>query len=169
MVGVIATDAPAPRRPWTLTEGRAAVLQATGNAVLAEGLTAANPASLLRNSSHRDEDARPRRVSDPVGGEVRSRLHEPIQHARIWIPPAICVSPLTTRARGIPNGTRHNLLRKAGIGGAAVFSVSMRSLSRLDALASATSGQKGAYSTRGRVRSAAARRTRTTSGSATTR
>jgi protein-tyrosine phosphatase len=49
MVGVIATDAHAPRRPWTLAEGRAAVLQATGDAVLADGLTAANPASLLRD------------------------------------------------------------------------------------------------------------------------
>ena len=49
MVGVIATDAHAPRRPWTLAEGRSAVLQATGDAVLAEGLTAANPASLLRD------------------------------------------------------------------------------------------------------------------------
>jgi hypothetical protein len=49
MVGVIATDAHAPRRPWTLAEGRTAVLQATGDAVLADGLTAANPASLLRD------------------------------------------------------------------------------------------------------------------------
>jgi protein-tyrosine phosphatase len=49
MVGVIATDAHAPRRPWTLAEGRAAVLRATGDAALADGLTAANPASLLRD------------------------------------------------------------------------------------------------------------------------
>jgi len=49
MVGVIATDAHAPSRPWTLAEGRAAVLRATGDAVLAEGLTGANPAALLRD------------------------------------------------------------------------------------------------------------------------
>ena len=47
-----------------------------------------------------------------------------------------------------PNGTRRNLLRKAGIGGAAVFGVGAL-LSPLDALASATSGQKGEYSTPG--------------------
>ena len=47
-----------------------------------------------------------------------------------------------------PQGTRRNLLRKAGIGGAAVFGVDAL-LSPLDALASATSGQKGAYSTQG--------------------
>jgi protein-tyrosine phosphatase len=49
IVGVIATDAHAPRRPWTLAEGRAAALRATGDAVLADGLVAANPASLLRD------------------------------------------------------------------------------------------------------------------------
>jgi protein-tyrosine phosphatase len=49
MVGVIATDAHAPSRPWTLAEGRRAVLATTGDAVLAEGLTAANPAALLRD------------------------------------------------------------------------------------------------------------------------
>jgi protein-tyrosine phosphatase len=49
MVGVLATDAHAPRRPWTLAEGRAAVREVTGDAVLAEGLTAANPAALLRD------------------------------------------------------------------------------------------------------------------------
>ncbi len=48
-VGVIATDAHAPSRPWTLAMGRRAVLDATGDAVLAEGLTAANPAALLRD------------------------------------------------------------------------------------------------------------------------
>jgi hypothetical protein len=47
-----------------------------------------------------------------------------------------------------PNGTRRNLLRKAGIGGAAVFGVNAL-LSPLDALAAAGSGQKGAYSTQG--------------------
>jgi len=49
MVGVIATDAHAPRRPWTLAEGRAAALRATGDSVLADGLVSANPASLLRD------------------------------------------------------------------------------------------------------------------------
>ncbi len=49
LVGVIATDAHAPRRPWTLAEGREAVLRASGDAVLADGLTAANPAALLRD------------------------------------------------------------------------------------------------------------------------
>jgi protein-tyrosine phosphatase len=49
VVGVIATDAHAPSRPWTLAMGRRAVLEATGDAVLADGLTAANPASLLRD------------------------------------------------------------------------------------------------------------------------
>lgn len=49
MVGVIATDAHAPHRPWTLAEGRAGVLEATRDAALADGLTAANPASLLRD------------------------------------------------------------------------------------------------------------------------
>jgi protein-tyrosine phosphatase len=49
LVGVIATDAHAPHRPWTLAEGRAAVLAATGDAVLADGLTSANPAALLRD------------------------------------------------------------------------------------------------------------------------
>ena len=47
-----------------------------------------------------------------------------------------------------PSGTRREILRKAGIGGAAVFGVSAL-LSPLDALAAATSGQKGAYSTSG--------------------
>ena len=47
-----------------------------------------------------------------------------------------------------PNGTRRNLLRKAGIGGAAVFGVGAL-LSPLDALASATTGQKGEYSKAG--------------------
>jgi protein-tyrosine phosphatase len=49
LVGVIATDAHAPHRPWTLADGRAGVLRATGDAMLADGLTAANPASLLRD------------------------------------------------------------------------------------------------------------------------
>ncbi|MEA2178122.1 MAG: protein-tyrosine phosphatase [Solirubrobacteraceae bacterium] len=49
LVGVIATDAHAPYRPWTLAEGRAAVLAATGDAALADGLTAGNPAVLLRD------------------------------------------------------------------------------------------------------------------------
>jgi hypothetical protein len=47
-----------------------------------------------------------------------------------------------------PSGTRRNLLRKAGLGGAAVFGVSAL-LSPLDALASATAGQKGPYSKAG--------------------
>jgi protein-tyrosine phosphatase len=49
MVGVIATDAHAPTRPWTLAEGREAVLAATGDAALADGLTSSNPAALLRD------------------------------------------------------------------------------------------------------------------------
>jgi protein-tyrosine phosphatase len=49
MVGVIATDAHAPQRPWTSAEGRAAVLAATGDAELADGLTSSNPAALLRD------------------------------------------------------------------------------------------------------------------------
>jgi protein-tyrosine phosphatase len=48
LVGVIATDAHAPKRPWTLAEGRQAVVDATGDRVLAHGLTGANPAALLR-------------------------------------------------------------------------------------------------------------------------
>jgi protein-tyrosine phosphatase len=48
MVGVIATDAHAPKRPWTLAEGRQAVVDATGDRALAAGLTGANPAALLR-------------------------------------------------------------------------------------------------------------------------
>ena len=48
-VGVIATDAHAPARPWTLAEGRDAVLRATGDAALAAGLTGANPAALLES------------------------------------------------------------------------------------------------------------------------
>jgi protein-tyrosine phosphatase len=48
MVGVIATDAHAPKRPWTLADGRQAVIDATGDRVLAHGLTGANPAALLR-------------------------------------------------------------------------------------------------------------------------
>jgi hypothetical protein len=47
-----------------------------------------------------------------------------------------------------PSGTRRNLLRQAGIGGAAVFGVGAL-LSPLDAFASASSSQKGAYSTSG--------------------
>jgi hypothetical protein len=47
-----------------------------------------------------------------------------------------------------PNGTRRNLLRKAGIGGAAVFGVGAL-LSPLDAFASATSGQTGPYAKSG--------------------
>jgi hypothetical protein len=45
-----------------------------------------------------------------------------------------------------PSGTRRNLLRQAGIGGAAVFGASAL-LSPLEAFASASSSQKGAYST----------------------
>lgn len=45
-----------------------------------------------------------------------------------------------------PSGTRRDLLRQAGVGGAAVFGVSAL-LSPLDAFASATASQKGAYST----------------------
>ena len=47
-----------------------------------------------------------------------------------------------------PSGTRREMLRRAGIGGAAVFGVGAL-LSPLDALAAATSGQKGQYSTSG--------------------
>src|SRR3954470_10466866 len=47
-----------------------------------------------------------------------------------------------------PTGTRRNLLRNAGIGGAAVFGVNAL-LSPLDAFASASKSQKGAYSTSG--------------------
>jgi hypothetical protein len=47
-----------------------------------------------------------------------------------------------------PNGTRRQMLRNAGIGGAAVFGLNAL-LSPLDAFASATTGQKGAYSTSG--------------------
>ena len=47
-----------------------------------------------------------------------------------------------------PSGTRRNLLRNAGIGGAGVFGISAL-LSPLDAFAAATTGQKGAYSTSG--------------------
>ena len=47
-----------------------------------------------------------------------------------------------------PHGTRRSLLRKAGIGGAAVFGVGAL-LSPLDAFAAATAGQKGPYSTAG--------------------
>jgi hypothetical protein len=47
-----------------------------------------------------------------------------------------------------PSGTRRNLLRNAGIGGAAVFGVNAL-LSPLDAFAAASSGQKGEYSTSG--------------------
>jgi Ferritin-like domain len=45
-----------------------------------------------------------------------------------------------------PSGTRREMLRKAGIGGAAVFGVNAL-LSPLDAFASASKSQKGAYST----------------------
>jgi protein-tyrosine phosphatase len=47
LVGVLATDAHAPSRPWTLAEGRAAVLEATGDAALADSLCGPSPASLL--------------------------------------------------------------------------------------------------------------------------
>jgi hypothetical protein len=47
-----------------------------------------------------------------------------------------------------PSGTRREMLRNAGIGGAAVFGVGAL-LSPLDAFAAASSGQKGAYSTSG--------------------
>ena len=47
-----------------------------------------------------------------------------------------------------PSGTRRSLLKRAGIGGAAVFGVGAL-LSPLDALASATASQKGAYSRSG--------------------
>lgn len=46
-----------------------------------------------------------------------------------------------------PNGTRRDLLRKAGVGGAAVFGIGAL-LSPLDAFAAASSSQKGAYSTK---------------------
>jgi hypothetical protein len=47
-----------------------------------------------------------------------------------------------------PSGTRRQMLRNAGIGGAAIFGVNAL-LSPLDAFASASTGQKGAYSTSG--------------------
>lgn len=47
-----------------------------------------------------------------------------------------------------PSGTRRQMLRNAGIGGAAIFGVNAL-LSPLDAFASASKGQKGAYSTSG--------------------
>lgn len=47
-----------------------------------------------------------------------------------------------------PTGTRRNLLRQAGVGGVAVFGVGAL-LSPLDAFASATASQKGAYSRAG--------------------
>lgn len=47
-----------------------------------------------------------------------------------------------------PNGTRRQLLRNAGISGVAVFGMSTL-LSPLEAMAAATSSQKGAYSTSG--------------------
>jgi hypothetical protein len=47
-----------------------------------------------------------------------------------------------------PSGTRRQILRQAGIGGAAIFGVNAL-LSPLDAFASASAGQKGAYSTSG--------------------
>ena len=48
-----------------------------------------------------------------------------------------------------PNGTRRQLLRNAGLGGAAVFGASAL-LSPLDAFAAAGAGQKGAFSRIGR-------------------
>ncbi len=60
-----------------------AVLQATGDAVLADGLTAANPASLLRDGiairRARPRSRRAAPASDPVA-PLRSRLHEHIHH-----------------------------------------------------------------------------------------
>jgi hypothetical protein len=47
-----------------------------------------------------------------------------------------------------PSGTRRQVLRNAGIGGAAVFGLNAL-LAPLDAFASATTSQKGAYSTSG--------------------
>ena len=47
-----------------------------------------------------------------------------------------------------PSGTRRDLLKRAGIGGVGVFGVGAL-LSPLDAMASATSSQKGAFSTSG--------------------
>jgi rubrerythrin len=47
-----------------------------------------------------------------------------------------------------PEGTRRQLLRNAGLGGAAVFGINAL-LSPLDAFASATAGQKGRWSTSG--------------------
>src|SRR5215210_5849903 len=47
-----------------------------------------------------------------------------------------------------PSGTRRDMLKRAGIGGAAVFGVGAL-LSPLDAMAAATAGQKGAFSTSG--------------------
>jgi len=44
-----------------------------------------------------------------------------------------------------PSGTRRDLLKRAGVGGAAVFGVSAL-LSPLDAMAAATASQKGAFS-----------------------
>jgi hypothetical protein len=47
-----------------------------------------------------------------------------------------------------PSGTRRNLLRQAGVGGAAVFGIGAL-LDPLDAFAAASAAQKGAYSTSG--------------------
>ena len=49
VVGVIATDAHPPKRPWTLEDGRNAVLAATGDAALGRELTGPAPAALLRD------------------------------------------------------------------------------------------------------------------------
>jgi len=47
LVDVIATDAHAPKRPYTLAMGRAAVVAVTGDAALADALAAGTPARLL--------------------------------------------------------------------------------------------------------------------------
>jgi protein-tyrosine phosphatase len=49
MAGLLATDAHAPTRPWTLAQGRDALAAETGDAALAAHMTADRAAALLRD------------------------------------------------------------------------------------------------------------------------
>jgi protein-tyrosine phosphatase len=61
LVGVVATDAHPPHRPYTLAEARDALVARTGDVALAQRLTSARAAALLREGIEVSPDARARR------------------------------------------------------------------------------------------------------------
>jgi protein-tyrosine phosphatase len=61
MAGLLATDAHAPTRPWTLAQGREALLAETGDASIAALMTSGRAAALLRDGIPVSSPGRARR------------------------------------------------------------------------------------------------------------